>query len=999
MSSEDFFFTPPWLNQKEFAVTLTSIIQSRDVGSLYSSYRGVAVNPAFYHVQETSTDLVITCLELDLMQNLVAPTKNLKIYADVVRVKQSISLPGMSITIHARQTIVVDGGATVDVSGPNTKGAEPNEKMPDGVAYGTPGGTSAAAGPAGGNAGNITIITEEIIGSLSLKADGGKGGRGIGGGNGAPGAPGADGSDGAKQIGDHPGQPGGRGGTGGVAGSGAGGGKGGNAGTIDVRLLRWPSQSPITLSALKGAGGDGGKRGQPGPGGPGGRGGINWICDLECTGAGPDGNFDGSLDFGKNIAVVGEEESINEGDSSLEDQIADKVELTRSLTADLILAQTAEAFGCHKDCWDKGRAPIGAPGLTGANGSDGNTGDLGSSLYYNSATSQMDYGRVVSQAMLEHVVSNASGSQLLMLLHRAELDYLSGGYQKCAIALSWLHRLLQTAVPPPPPLSAAEWIAMQSKVQAYITQLRMGLDFYGLPRNFVPLVSLDSYKSVVSILLDVADSVEGGFVDYWKAQHDVKAQLVALEKLLGTSKDALSRMEIEKGHLLDLSQATEATIASLTVSMSKQELVLREADEKFKKAVEDKLGGGCSFFQVLACIGTVIAAAAGAYPAAAGIISQVGSLAEKGLALKNVIETIKAVQKDVGELRKAFAQIAPLLAAKPDAAKIMVNREEFKEILKPYMDLPEAQAYKHDIELFLDLVDARNHKVLEYTAVQVCFVQLAAAIAQLEQEASRVETALAATQNPGLVEAVNFMVRLLTQAKSLVIRALYQEYRAYEYWALRELPFVVDDQDVARLRFTHGNLVAAELAAFDQRNRANQLFKGVRLTLTSADYPREFAEFKKTGRLVFTIPVSSPAFRPEWRVITLKEVKISVPGATTADKILSVSLIHSGRATFIDERGQSHEFTHRPRATNITYRLDDNTLITPIENNLGGDKGKYTDLSPFSIWTLLVAPEYNQSLRLDKVKKVEFEFAGFFLSKTERRFKLERHLELEDEVA
>jgi hypothetical protein len=199
----------------------------------------------------------------------------------------------------------------------------------------------------------------------------------------------------------------------------------------------------------------------------------------------------------------------------------------------------------------------------------------------------------------------------------------------------------------------------------------------------------------------------------------------------------------------------------------------------------------------------------------------------------------------------------------------------------------------------------------------------------------------------------------------------------------------VDDSQVARLKFAHSVALDSEIVAMEERNRASQTFTDARVELSLVVSRQAFDQFKQTGRLAFHLTPNSGGFRPEWSAVTVREVLIAVPGAKTKTGALSVVLVHNGAAWFHDSKGERVDFTHWPRTTAITYNIKDGNLLTDPANNLGGESGKYAYLSPFGAWTLLVLPDLNEALSLNRVKKVELVFKGYFLPRAHAvRFRL-----------
>lgn len=955
----------------------------------------------FFHKQQTESSVTITCISIELTPESVPKAQNLTVYADEVTIKGRLKLSQQNVTIHT-QRIIVDGDSAIDVSGKDGQNAS---EIKAGLgSYPGGHGVKGDDGGIGGNGGNVLIIAKEIQGGLSIISNGGLGGRAQNGGDGSIGYTGGDGDDAhCENYDGHAGGKGRTGGSGGNAGAGGFGRRGGNAGSINVKLIQLPSAGLLTLQADGGRGGRDGDHGSAGQGGPGGRGGRNSSWS---EGPGPRDPFNSELlaaYHGLGIDVVAIKESNADENSHINALNAlPEEEITANFgpvvkeqlnDPDVSLARTNRFLFLIGGCRSlDSRGPNGDQGPWGQsvtrsieNGANGNPFDL------SNAIQQVEY---------EYLAANGSMSQWLMLLHHAELDYLASDYKDCAVALDWLEHLTRTLpafsnLPKHAP-SPIEWEAFRNRIVTLQAQLSAGLDFYGLPRNYVPLVALENFKVAVKDLLQIAANIEAASDNYWRENQSIEQKLAALDTAIGEARAAIPPLRDQQRRIKATADETQNVLASLTRSLQKQEMVLREADDRFRAAVAEQTG--CDFFELVMFITAVVPVVAGAHKSIKDIADSIGDMSKLSGTLKNIkeiIKTIKAVQAEVNKLRDAYNQIKGLLPAQPDAAKIIVEgvgfeetlRKNMEEALDPFKDLPAAQEFKRQIRLFLDLADARNQKVMEYTALVISYIGLDAEIIQQENEIDRNERLKTETGNPELAEHVVFIGRLLTQAKKNVTLALYQEYRAYQYWALEEgqFPFV-GDQRVERLLSTHGTILSLELQARVRRGGSKQTFEGVKIVLSEEDFPKTngssnvWKEFQNTGKLSFQLPYNHPAFAGFNTDVTVESVKLRVPNAVTKNGQLKVDLIHLGRSTFIAPDKSKREYVHRPRMSFHWFDMKSEKDFAPIENNLGGEVAQFAYLSPFAFWSLVIDadPQVNPGLRLSKVGQIELEFKGKF---------------------
>lgn len=161
--------------------------------------------------------------------------------------------------------------ATIDVSGAaGSPSYARNQKAPGGSSPGQAGTdadkSSLPRAGDGRSVGNITIVCRTLVGSLTLRADGGRGGDGLNGGDASKGTTGPAGP--GKQL-NAAAAKGGTGGQGGKAGDGGTAGTGGDSGIVSVHVLD-RSTATLNVSAVPGAPGLLGLPGVPGLPGDGG---------------------------------------------------------------------------------------------------------------------------------------------------------------------------------------------------------------------------------------------------------------------------------------------------------------------------------------------------------------------------------------------------------------------------------------------------------------------------------------------------------------------------------------------------------------------------------------------------------------------------------------------------------------------------------------------------------------------------------------------------------
>lgn len=903
------------------------------------------VKSDFYYKRLNDNDCIIHGINITLKPDEVSPNHNLTVYADKVDLIGTLKLPGKKVFIHCRQ-FVTNGESAIDVSGKSGEGYDPSDTTPpmrDGINI-SDNGTNGRKGAEGNPGGEIKVIAGMIGGNITFYANGGAGAPGERGGNGAQGPGGGFGRDGKDVTGAWAGGQGGQGGRGGNGGAGGVGGNGGAAGMISVKYrIRRDKATSIKFAAFGGKGGPGGKHGSAGPGGPGGPGGFNFFKCRE----------------------VGRDNPVTK---------------------------------CESDGTRASSGPQGPWGssVSGGNASNGSDGKSNQEQIKNADWSSNN--KLWGQT--------ASISQILILLHYIEIRYLNEKYQDVGLLLSWLESVTednpgsQTAkineIGSPSPTTIvptkAEWGSIRKRVQVLRAQLRAGLDFYGMPRNYVPSVSLESYQETIRELTKIARNIETSYKNYFSDKQSAEQRVAALRTAVDNCRLQLQLLGSEGNKIASKIDEEYSQITALTDRLEMRKQALMAAGQELENEIKARTGG-CNLGDALTFAASLYATYQTGFVGIQNVYQAVNKFSNSEFAVTNAIQTIKTVGSNLDEIKNAYNGLKDKLSnLRSNEAKIAISLENYEKVLAPFKDLGAAKKYEQQVSLFLDVAQTRNQKIMDYSSLLIQKEKVAAQLKQLQEEMARQQSLLAQKAiNPSLVECVTFMDKLLTEAKANLIYFLYQEHRAYEYWGLTTEPFNVWDQDITGLEAKHGQIVGLQMQKAEARNRAPQQLI-TQVVLKSDDYPEIFDELRQTGKMIFTLPESHEAFNRGWSSVTIREAMVEVAGVKTSDNILSVKLTHAGKSRFVDTQRRIIDFTHHPRSTNITYNLLDgkacaaggNIFIgypcTPLSNNLGAGPGNgYAYLSPFATWNLEIPDSVNKGLDRNGITEIKLLLTGQFL--------------------
>lgn len=901
-------------------------LEALPTNAIEGNYKTIS-NWDFFSSRLIGDKIIVHAINIENLNKVVSyPGNNdLVVYADTLIIKGKLTMPGRKVFLHARE-IKCQENACIDVSGAdNTEILNPRIDGADSSETGKHGhdGETGKNGQAGGQ---VQIFVGHIEGVLKVLAEGGKGGNGNPGGNGQRGAKGSEGADAPRNK---PGnaQPGGDGARGGNAGRGGKGGKGGDGGIINIHAVE--NVASFQLSSTFGFGGEPGANGVAGEGGEGGPGGR--VGTFKTSGGGGGGRNGGER---PEVWVLSDQ-----------------------------------------------RASNGKNGLNGDNALPQVKGDNGNSR---------QEGDFIIASQYADLAKHASYAQLQMNLHYAELQFLQEQYSEAGPRLLWLGRLsapqqLGDTTSQPGETGPDEWQAFQNKVGTLILRLRLGLNAYGKPRNYIPLLSFAYYEAVVPKIEKAATAIERDLVAFRNAKKDNDNVSAQLSSSIEQAREAANATDKQVLAAVQAIESLQNRIAVLSEEILKQDKELRTSYETFRRAVEMQYDN-CSLGQLLKFVSAVIAVPTTTY---GGILAAIQE-GKGDVVLSNKIDAVihisDAVSGGVESLKKAFGSL-PSTNLGLDGPKLVVEGRDYEQAvskfdaaMEKYQDLPEGEAYSNLVHRFIDTCKARNQAQLLLAALITTKDNLKAEATQFREEAKRVAFLLEQKNDIGLVEYVVFMESLYQRVKANLIRLLEEARTALNFVTFSSTPGQYMGYSVSALMDNYTGLIT-DLKRELQSQAGIPSSDKVPISLERAILPDAFKTLESQGQLVFTIRADDDALRSTpLTSIRAKEVSIEMFPAPSSERPRLV-LIHGVESTFLDPRNSTYDkrnyitFTHDSRASLV--------VIGKEMNNLGGDEKTFAYLSPATVWTIIAKPEWigltptQMRTFLSKVEKIVITFNVF----------------------
>jgi hypothetical protein len=650
---------------------------------------------------------------------------------------------------------------------------------------------------------------------------------------------------------------------------------------------------------------------------------------------------------------------------------------------------------------DGGTGPEGPAAKRG--GKRGEAGNAGARLQFNG---KLFAGGQVSPLSFAALAQTLSLSQLLIAQNAADMDFLNAksdaDLAAVAGAYSWLIDINQPFTGAAAGTGDARVSAEEKKVRGGIhnsamvslMRLQQGLDFYGYSYNWTPVLNLKYLSDRTADIIKIGEVVETQYGKYLAEAATNKERMDAFKTAKEKIDTKVKDFDAEIKKLAEQIENFRTEIAECSKDVVIQRTVLLEGQLKFKDQLikhlrEESELGLTDFLDIL---GTVVGSVGGVVGGAGGIktaIDKVKKAEEFKKQVKGVVEVFKKAKATIDSIKKAYSAVKDLIDVEnPNAAKIMVDGTELDEMLKKYLGKFDAAGeLRKALDYYLKLCQARNMAAYNYTTQVAQLLTAQAQRDQLYSGIQHINAEMAAHKNNVLPIYTAYLRDAYEDVQRDLLRNIYLENRAYQYWSLQERQLETENLNVATLADTHRRLMKA-IDSFREENEEFDDFSQ-EVTISADRYVDEFAALPTTRSLAFTLDIRSEEGFENMSYITARSFKLVFPDIVIPEKldekekrVLSLNLIHSGQAvlnsnTKLDKPGALHVFSHRPRVR--LYKIDYKKKSNTAGGTLGDNTQGYIGLSPFTMWRIDFDLDGNKWLDLKSIKSVELTFEGRML--------------------
>lgn len=584
-----------------------------------------------------------------------------------------------------------------------------------------------------------------------------------------------------------------------------------------------------------------------------------------------------------------------------------------------------------------------------------------------------------------------------MLLFQAEQDYLNNRIPDSLSRLQWLGELLGGATIASindAPRAATGSEAQRERARTLLRQMSLGLDYFGNYQNHVTLLSADYYGNLIDRLIKYGAAIERQYDTYTRTDTDAKTKLAALNAAQSSVRADADRLSAQLPEILEQQKVLESAIDALRDDMNVLWVQLQSAEASFKSAVASQ-GNGCSFGQIAAIGGAVAtlvstggAAVAAIGPALAALHGP-GAPGPNGAPItddfagfKYEIKTVVKAGSKVGDFAAAAAKVGQVLASEnsnnvipglpSDSTKLLVQSKDIEDQLKPFLNLEEARAYRNLIRTYVSTAEAQNNKILEYNNKRAEYTRTSAQIILMRSSAAELQSKISTTaigETPG---AMTFMGTAYLQAKSAIVKVLYEIDRCQRFFTLASpRTFEIENVTIGGLSYV----------ALQQASNYSQALSGfgmgpmdlseLRINLANYVSEQDMDRFVRGGDLLFALPVTAGELAPYSHVLA-QRIAVTLKGLPSSTTY-TVAIRHHGRSLMRDAKGEPQVFSHVPLTTIYKHSAQGgSTSGTLVGDSIASDKERFVGVSPYGPWSLRVSGL--PSKQLEKVKSIEISF-------------------------
>jgi hypothetical protein len=616
--------------------------------------------------------------------------------------------------------------------------------------------------------------------------------------------------------------------------------------------------------------------------------------------------------------------------------------------------------------------------------------------------------------------AGCSVNQMRKTLAEGEFDYLNDELRDAFDKFSWVASIAPL-VPPGDQRDAIDQlqieesrtadfekalpsdpVALGRRADILARQISHGCGYFGHPRNYVSLLRIDFFKNELGQILGDAVTSEDNLQSVIDAAIANQRKDEQLQQALAQCTSLIADLEVQQKEAATQAIQLQDVIRTLEVQAEVQKGRLLADQERFNAAVQEATNG-CGLAEVITVVKTIVAVAGAFYTAGGSLALLAVQIGATGF---DLFESVKDKDSDgsffqthklnptytkivtainsIEDVNSKFKSLRDVLDRDPDAGRMVVLQDDMDHLTANFdskvdaapvdqsiKDSLKAQAHK-----YVELIQARNKKILERDGWILKIHQNDAAIVEQRDNAANLSAIRSGTANPPQADYARILLNMQGALRDSLRFLVWQEARALALWTLQPLdvpggPVLAENlliigTKAADLLLLHSRLSAGFLTfEGDQAGPFQPMNPTVVVTINLSE--DDAIQFSNSRSFAFTIPRT--AFPDFMTSLVVTGVSVSL----TEVPSFSGELRHLGRHFFVLPDGQTTvEFSSTPLIVGIQESS------APVTLPLGDSpSGEFFGVSPFSDW-ILSADMAVTATSLLPLREVSLTFSGRF---------------------
>lgn len=566
------------------------------------------------------------------------------------------------------------------------------------------------------------------------------------------------------------------------------------------------------------------------------------------------------------------------------------------------------------------------------------------------------------------------------------------------------------------PTSISTLQNVHQQAQLYMAQLSSGQDLYGHSSTWVPRGSFEFYQGQVDNVLKDFDNIETNYELYRAKDFKQKSKLQWIQDGVDSANAAIDKITKHQSTTAGLIPPLIASIQSLNAQIPRKKKALVDEINEVKDKIKDMQTVPIKEFLTSAVSLAILRDATTGRTIAdedwvkliSSLTDEAGSLVEKTF----IVDQIEEIDDTIEGLKDGITltDAGSLDPGEAGGPKLVATREALMKLIDQYRNI--IKDWKYIVNLFDDYMETvvnRNNQALQYNQYLISWLQDELSIRQQGDTISGLNRKGLDEIDPELPAVAAFVQQSYYNTVDQILKLLYMTERALSFWAI-DLP--LDNFDTIRQSGIDGGGLSASLLSL----KTNILRSYSDAVENSTSAYQKFGDWGSSGP---NVPLVYHLTHDEWNGLSagkeqtsvvlsnayasttldenvflgrydvrLTKVRFFVEGDVrfldnNGDKVIRVSLRHTGKETIVAPNGIPSHFQHNTLHFSFEYLypfdpknphiITDGIMFdSPVPQKLS-----YALFGPFTVWDIEISQDLNPNLILSGITGARLEFTGW----------------------